>query len=178
MVLGAPALAQGRVDAGRRDMKWVPQHRFEIQSPLAPKAALDALKAHVEERAMFRVGMWPSSKNDTRFQGEITADGFSISRIIGYRNSFLPVVTGKVHGGGSRSTIAVDMKLHSIAVLLLIAIMIPFLLAVSVLAFAPDAMGMLSLLLLPALAYGGVLWGFWFEAEKQERVLREIFHAA
>jgi hypothetical protein len=32
--------------------------------------------------------------------------------------------------------------------------------------------------LIPALAYGAMLWAFWFEAEKQERALREIFRAA
>jgi hypothetical protein len=178
MVLGAPALAEGSLDDGGRDVKWFPHHRFEIASPLSPSAALDALKAHVEERAMFRVGMWPSSKNDNRFQGVVTADGFEISRIIGYRNSFLPVVTGKVRGAGSRSTISIEMKLHSLVIVLLIAIMVPFLLTVGFLAFEPDAFETLSLLLLPGLAYLGVLWGFWFEAEKQERVLREIFRAA
>ncbi|WP_158765423.1 hypothetical protein [Terricaulis silvestris] len=157
-------------------MKWTPYHRFEIQSALSPQAAIEALKAHVEERRMFRVGVFPNPANDKRFHGDVSADSFSISRITGYRNSFLPNVTGKVRGTGSRSTIDVEMKLHSLVVVLLIVIMAMLLLIVGAAAFAADAMGLVSLVLLPALAYGGVLWGFWFEAEKQERALREIFN--
>jgi hypothetical protein len=177
MVLGAPALAEGSVVASRRGVRLIPHHRFEIQSPLSAQAALEALKTHVEPRAMFRVGLWPSSKNDYRFQGDVSADGFRISRIIGYRNSFLPEVIGHVRGSGARSAIAVEMKLHSIVILLLIAIMGPLLLMLGAFLYEPEAAGLLSLLLLPALAYGAVLWAFWFEAEKQERVLREIFQA-
>jgi hypothetical protein len=165
------------VDEGRRDVKWIPHHQFEIQSPLSPQAALEALKAHVEPRAMFRVSLWPSSKNDYRFHGDVSAEGFRISRIIGYRNSFLPEVIGHFRRSGARSAIGVEMKLHSTVILLLIAIMIPFLFMIGALLYEPEAVGLLSLTLLPALAYGMVLWGFWFEAEKQERVLRDIFQA-
>jgi hypothetical protein len=175
MVLGAPALAKGSVEGGGRVVKWWPHHRFEIQSALAPAAALDALKAHVEARRMFRVGL-PSSKNDKRFQGVVGADGFQITRVIGYRNSFLPQVSGKIRGAGSRSVIDVEMALFAPVIILLIAIMAMMLLIVGVVAFEGDVVGLLSLVLLPALAYGAVLWAFWFEAEKQERALREIFN--
>lgn len=177
MVLGAPALAKGSLESGRRDVKWVPHHRFEIQSPLSPSAAIEALKAHVEARRLFRVG-FPSSANDKRFQGDVGTDSFSIARVIGYRNSFLPTVTGKVQGAGSRSLISVEMQLHAIALVLMIVIGAMLLLVVGAVAYEADAMGLLSLLIMPVLAYGIMIWAFWFEAEKQERALREIFQAA
>jgi hypothetical protein len=175
MVLGASAVAEGSVEGGGRVVKWWPHHRFEIQSALAPTAALDALKAHVEARRMFRVGL-PSSKNDKRFQGVVGADSFEITRVIGYRNSFLPQVSGKIRGAGSRSVVDVEMALFAPVIILLIVIMAMLLLMVGAVAFEADVMGLLSLVLLPALAYGAVLWAFWFEAEKQERALREIFN--
>jgi hypothetical protein len=175
MVLGAPPLAEGSLESGGRDVKWVPQHRFEIQSPLSPTAAIEALKAHVEPRRMFRVG-FPSSANDKRFQGEVGADGFSITRVIGYRNSFLPQVTGKVRAAGSRSVVDVEMRLFAPVIVLVIAIMAMMLLIVGAVAFEGDVVGLASLVLMPALAYGAVLWAFWFEAEKQDRALREIFN--
>jgi hypothetical protein len=178
MVLGAPALAEGSVEGCGCDVKWIPHHRFEIQSSLSSAAALDALRPHVEARRMFRVALLPSSANDKRFQGVVGADSFEITRIIGYRNSFLPQVSGAVRPSGSRSVIDVEMKLFAPVIILVLAIAALLLLVVGAAAASGDAIGLLSLLLLPVLAYGGVLWGFWFEAEKQERALREIFRAA
>ncbi len=176
MVLGAPALAEGSVESSGGHVKWVPQHRFEIQSSLSPSAAIEALKGHVEARRMLRVG-FPSSANDKRFQGVVGADDFQITRVIGYRNSFLPQVSGKVRGVGSRSVIDVEMALFAPVIILVIAIMAMLLLIVGVVAFEGDVLGLVSLLIMPALAYGAVLWAFRFEAEKQERALREIFQA-
>ena len=177
MVLGSPALAEGSMESGGRDVKWVPQHRFEIQSPLSPSAAIDALKAHVEARRMFRIG-FPSAANDKRFQGVVAADSFQITRVIGYRNSFLPQVSGKIRGAGSRSMIEVEMALFAPVIVLVIAIMAMLLLIIGAVAFEGDLPALASLLIMPGLAYGAVLWAFWFEAEKQERGLREIFQAA
>lgn len=158
-------------------MKWTPHHRFEIQSPLSPSAAIEALKVHVEPRRMWRVG-FPNPANDKRFQGDVGADSFSITRVIGYRNSFLPTVVGKVRGAGSRSVISVEMQLHALALVLMIVIGAMLLLVVGAVAYEADVAGLLSLVLIPALAYGIMIWAFWFEAEKQERALREIFQAA
>jgi hypothetical protein len=156
-------------------VKWWPHHRFEIQSPLSTSAAIEALKAHVEPRRMFRVGL-PSSANDKRFQGDVGADSFNITRVIGYRNSFLPTVNGKIRDAGSRSTIDVEMQLHAVAIVLMIVISAMLLLIVGAVAFEGDVVGLFSLVLIPGLAYGAVLWAFWFEADKQERALREIFN--
>jgi len=176
MVLGAPPLAEGSLESGGRDVRWVPQHRFEIQSLLSAPAALEALRAHVEPRRMFRVGL-PSSANDKRFQGVIDADSFNITRVIGYRNSFLPQVSGKVRTSGSRSVIDVQMALFAPVIVLVIAIAAMMFLIIGAVAMEGDVAALASLQIMPALAYGAVLWAFWFEAEKQERALREIFQA-
>lgn len=176
MVLGASALAEGSVASGRRDVRWTPHHRFEIQSKLSQTAAIEALKAHVEARRLFRIGL-PSSANDKRFQGEVGLDSFSITRVIGYRNSFLPTVTGKVQAVGSRLVISVDMQLHVIALVLMIIIGAMLLLVVGAVTYEADVMGLMSLLIMPVLAYGIMNFAFWFEADKQERALREIFQA-
>lgn len=175
MVLGAPALAQGGLEGGGRVVRWSLHHRFEIQSTLAPRAALDALRPFVEERRIFRMVL-PNAANEKRFQGDVGADTFEISRIIGYRNSFLPQVTGRVHGSGSRATISVDMKVHSLALALMVVIAAMMLLVAAGLALAGEALALIAVLVMPSLFYGIVLWAFWFEADKQERTLREIFN--
>jgi hypothetical protein len=156
-------------------MRWLPFHRFEITSPLSLSAALDALKAHVEPRRLFRM-VFPNPANEKRFQGEVGADSFEISRIIGYRNSFLPQVSGKIHGAGSRSTVNVTMQIHPLALVLMIVIASTIMLVAGALAFEGEVLALIPVVLMPTLFYGIVLWAFWSEADKQERTLREIFN--
>ncbi len=111
MVLGAQALAEGGVDEGRGDVKWLPYHRFERTSPLKAQDALAAMSKHTEPVSWFRWSL-PSSTNDDRYEGEVTANGFNVRRVMGYRNSFAPCVVGEVHSHGAVSRIVVTMRPH------------------------------------------------------------------
>lgn len=171
MVLGAPTLAEGSVDESGFAMKFLPYHRFEIESPLSRHAALEAIAAHAEPEKWFR-WRWPSSGNDDRFEGEVRDDSFHLRRIIGYRNSFLPVIDGRVDTGvrGARITIAMRP--------FVIVFAFGGLWALGVLAFLislPDFWW--AALLMLGFLYLMVMGGFWFEAAKQERTLRRIFQA-
>lgn len=173
MVLGPPPLAKRGVEKSGRDVKLLPFHRFEINSPLDRQAALAAMAAHTEPENWFR-WRWPSSKNDDRFEGQISAESFHVRRIIGYRNSFLPVVDGVVHASGRGSRIEITMR--------------PFVFVFAFFGLAAFAMFPIAFVTGDSLGFligGGFLLfiyamtmgGFWFEAAKQERVLRQIFKA-
>lgn len=149
-------------------MNLIPYHRFEITSRFKRADALAAITAHIEERKWFS-WRWPSSSNDDRFSGEVTADGFSITRIMGYRNSFAPVTQGKVEDAGSFSRVVITMRPY-IFVLVFCALFAAA--SISSLAAGPIP-GLLMLVFLYVLVMGG----FWFEANKQEQVLRHIFQA-
>jgi hypothetical protein len=170
MVLGAPALAEERMGQSGRDVKLVPYHRFEITSPLKREDALAAMAKHVEPVSWFRFG-WPNSANDKRFEGEVTIDGFNVRRVMGYRNSFMPVVRGEVQSAGAMSRIIVTMR-PFIFVIVFCAIwcvaVITGLTAGSQIWFAAVMLIFLYLM---------VMGGFWFEASKQEQALKEIFRA-
>ena len=105
MVLGAPALAQGSLDAGGRDVKWLPYHRFELNAPMKANEALDAMRERTEPAQLFR-WRWTDSNNDSRFEGEVTAAGFNVRRVLGYRNSFAPRVIGEVQPQGGVSPLS------------------------------------------------------------------------
>ncbi len=169
MVLGPPPLAEGSLDEGRRDVRLLPYHRFEITSPMKREDAFAAIAAHVEAVKWFRFG-WPSQSNDNRFEGEVAVDGFSIRRVMGYRNSFAPTVRGEIQSVGAMSRVIVTMR-PFIAVLVFCAVW-----SVAVLGFllTPGIGAWFGMLMLAAL-YLMVMGGFWFEASKQERVLRQIF---
>ncbi len=74
------------------------------------------------------------------YQGTVNMEYFNISRIIGYRNSFLPYITGRVEPLQTGSEITVIMTLHPF-VMLFMAVWLGF-------------TGLMSLLLLPALLFG------------------------
>lgn len=150
-------------------MKFLPYTRFEITSPLRREDALKVFAAHVEATKWFRWN-WPNSANDTRFEGEMTASGFEVRRILGYRNSFVPVVRGEIESAGAMSRITITMRP------LIIVIAFCALWCAAVVSMAATGEAWLSVAML-AFLYVLVMGGFWFEASKQERVLREIFQA-
>lgn len=154
-------------------MKLLPYHRFELDSPLKPAAALTAMQAVTEPEKAFRFN-WPSSGNERRFEGEISGDGFHVRRIIGYRNSFLPVIDGTVHAQASGSRISIRMR-PFIFVYVFAAVWLSI--SLSVLAAAPWPQGTFMGLLMAAFLYLMVMAGFWFEASKQKQTLRAIFNA-
>lgn len=154
-------------------MKWLPHHRFEIVSPLDRQAALDVMRAHTEPEKLFRMG-WPNSANDKRFEGTVSGDGFHVRRIIGYRNSFLPVIDGTIHAGASGTRIEVQMRMF-IFVYAFCAIWIVGALTAM---FAGERIGLIIAPALLLFLWAMTMAGFWLEAGKQERTLREIFKAA
>ena len=171
MVLVTSPLAQKRLGGSRCDVNPLPVHSFEITSHLKRQDAVAALNAHLEPPKFFRA-RWPNSANDKRFQGTADDNGFKIQRVLGYNNVFAPVSAGVVHGAGAGSRIIVKMQPHLGALALFGG-----LLALGTLGMVL-ASGQLWMPLVPAaMLYVMVMFGFWFEAGKQERTLREIFKA-
>jgi hypothetical protein len=173
MVLGASALAEGSLEEGGCDVNWLPYHQFEINSPLPLASALDAIRARTEPVKWFR-WRWPSSANDERFEGEVTSNGFTVRRIIGYRNSFLPEVSGAITAAGRGSHIVITMKPHAL-VIAFAAIWCAGAIAAAIAMLSYDPGFVWLPLAMLAFLYLMVMGGFWFEANKQEPVLRRIF---
>ncbi|HRE44002.1 MAG TPA: hypothetical protein PKY87_08535 [Terricaulis sp.] len=145
-------------------MNPLPFHRFEFISPMRKHTALNVMRAHIEPQKFFRF-RWPSSTNDKRFEGDITAEGFDVVRIIGYQNAFVPCVIGRIDDVGVGSRITVFMRPHITAILVGIA-------AAAFLVAMDDGS---SAAIVIAMLYGLAWVGFWFEARKQEKALRQIF---
>jgi len=152
-------------------MKFLPSDKFEIETTLSPTMIVDSLHLSIEPKKLFRMS---SSSNHKPFQGEITQDGFKITRIIHYRNSFLPIITGRFLPGNPGLKVEIRMGLH------------PF-----VIAFMSIWFGGVGLFCTLELVFGEAdLWmpmgmvlfgialvsgGFWFEAKKQKPMLIEMF---
>lgn len=175
MVLVAPALAKRSVGQGGGDVKLLPYHRFEIHSPMKRTDALAAMTAHVEPEKWFRFFGWPNAANDTRFEGVVNSDGFIVRRVMGYRNSFAPVVSADVQSVGGLTRIVVTMR-PMIFVLVFGAVWCAF--ALSAMFAAEHSSGVWMGALLIAIFYLGTMGGFWYEANKQEATLKQIFKAS
>ena len=157
-------------------MKLWPSDSFDIETTLSPEEIVASLRSAIEPARMFRF----SSKHAT-FQGELTSDGFKMSRIIHYRNSFLPVVHGTFRAGDSGRIVSIKMRLN----LFVAAFMCIWFTGVglAVLAFTVGFLrGKIQpspMLLIPfgMLVFGWALvsGGFWSEARKQKRMLVEMF---
>ncbi|MEZ5961087.1 MAG: hypothetical protein R3C30_11770 [Hyphomonadaceae bacterium] len=171
MVLVAPPLAEERVGRSGRDVKLIPYHRFEIVSALPQSEALRAIASRIEERKWFRVTSMGAA-NDERFDGTVSGNKFNVTRIMGYRNSFAPVIEGEINEGGRFSRITITMR-PSIIVVIFLGFFSAIFLSV-VLGFGEVFAIALAA---PFLVYGGLMAGFWFEASKLEQTFRKIFQA-
>lgn len=107
-------------------MPLLPYERFIIETPLLPARAAQALADNVEPRRLLRFG-----RGEKAFEGEVADNGFSIQRVIGYRNSFLPRIQGTFERSPNGTRVSGTMKLHPLA----LAFMVVWMGAVAIAAF-------------------------------------------
>jgi hypothetical protein len=96
-------------------MPWLPYLTVELESEFAPDEVIEAIQAAVEPRKWLRLGT-----SHRPFEGEVSSNTFRIQRIIGYRNSFLPRVDGRVSASSVGSHITLEMRLPTPLVLFMI----------------------------------------------------------
>jgi len=151
-------------------MKLWPYRRFVLQSPLSPDEVARVLRDSVDPR--------PQWDNPGRpFVGSVTPPEFRIHRAIGYRNSFLPRVVGRIIPGDNGSHISITMRLHPAA-----AIFMALWLGGTALIGVPLAVATFAdgggAALIPAcmLLFGGLLTIVAFSAEARiaKKILRSL----
>jgi len=167
-------------------MKLIPYERLKIKTSLRAEEALQRLSEKVEPKRFFR--MW--RPDEKPYQGEITGSTFKVTRIIRYRNSFLPIIKGEVQPEMGRSSVAITMQPHILVLIFMALWMV--ILAISFFFSLIDYISTIdragsSLQTLPEtiLASGGILlfsyllfWGaFKFESVRSKKFFRELFQA-
>jgi hypothetical protein len=164
-------------------MKFLPYERLKIKTLLSNQEVLKRLDNAVEPKRYFRF----FGAKDKPYEGKVEGTHFEVSRIIGYRNSFLPMIKGDVQTEMSSCSIYISMQPH----VLVIAFMIfwlggvgLFFLAILgsfILSLAQTGAADPSLLLFPggmfAFGYALFLGGFKFESIKSKNYFQELFEA-
>ncbi len=157
-------------------IKLIPYDSFEIATGLSPSQITFTLNGNIEPTKWLR-----RSRDHKMFQGSITQNGFVVTRIIHYRNSFLPIIRGTFKSSSSGVVIAIKMRPHHCVT----AFMCVWfggvgmgIIAMSTAFFAHDKARYPALLLVLAMFIFGwalVSGGFWFEVNKSKQILLEIF---
>ena len=87
-------------------MKLIPYEKFQIDSGLSAADVLQRIKQHTGERTLF------SFQSSHEFSGHVSEREFEITKNISYRNSFLPVIEGKVEQTSTGARVTISMRLH------------------------------------------------------------------
>ncbi len=101
-------------------MFGIPYEKVMIQSKLEPAQIITRLKTATSGFSWFK---FPPKEKD--FVGTVSSDGFRISRNIRNRNSYLPLLIGKIHAnskGAEGSQVVVIMSLHPVVIFLMLAL--------------------------------------------------------
>jgi hypothetical protein len=161
-------------------MPLLPFEKLELVSALRPDEAIAKLAESVEPKKWFR---W-FGRSRCPFEGQIVGSTFDINRIIGYRNSFLPMIRGTVSPHPAGSQIGIRMALHpSVLVFACVWVGIAILASVAILVsmLTESDQGFEAVLGPPVVLL--IVWGFAsgsfsFESRTATVLLIEIFRAS
>jgi hypothetical protein len=155
----------------------LPYTQIVFESPLSKEEAVRRLTAEVASRS----SGWFERRTE-KFEGTVSAEDFQIRRIIRYRNSFLPVITGRFCPLVKGLRIEVSMRLH-------LAVLIFSIVWLSIVGAGAVAFGlqffrtgnvevrMLTPFVMLLFFYLLVMIGFGIEANKAKQQLGGIFEA-
>ena len=165
-------------------MKLIPYETLTINTSLNPSEALHKLQTVIESKRIFR--WWFSAHKP--YEGAINGDHFTVSRILGYRNSFKPIIHGKIQQEINGCSIYVTLRLDRlVAVFMAIWFGLVF---IGFFSFLVNFIGSVALegkwqpnLTSPMLisfgmlvfGYGLMMGGFIFESAKSKAFFRKLF---
>jgi hypothetical protein len=94
---------------GMMILVYLPFQTYEIKSPLSVIEVNKRMGNNIETQMPLFSLFYNGRK---KFKGEINEDQFLISRIIRYRNSFLPIIIGDICADSYGSKIRITMRLN------------------------------------------------------------------
>jgi hypothetical protein len=97
-------------------MILLPYERFKIRTNLGKPELLERLADSIEPRVFFR----SFKGNVSPFEGSIEGSHFEINRILRYRNSFQPMISGDIASDNTGCSISITMNLHIIVLIFMI----------------------------------------------------------
>lgn len=162
-------------------MKYLPAEDITYKTKLTATTLVQRLKDSIEPERAFRFGLF--QRRETKpYQGKVVGNSFNISRIISYRNSFLPRISGSIENTSGGSLIKVKMRLH-VAVIIFMCIWGGIVGAVGFLflsqAFGSTDFDPMTLIPLGMLVvfYVVIMLAFKYESNQSKADLQSLFEA-
>lgn len=164
-------------------MKLLPREELTYQTNQSGKTVLQQLADLVEPPKAFRIHFfWQKKKAHKPYQGKIEGNQFEISRIISYRNSFLPQIKGIITHKGKQTQIDIRMELNPFVKVFAIAWCVGIALFFgSILFYAISNGNFTPIILIPLLLIifmVGMTWGgFLYESKKAKQAFEALWGA-
>lgn len=162
-------------------MKLIPSKRVQLITALSQEKVKNILNEVIKPKksAVLNLG---KSKSNALFEGVLSEDQFRIQRIINYRNSFLPEITGHFNSSLNGTKIDLNFKIQPFALIFMgiwFGILSMALIAILVGVFAQGAnpMAILAPLIMLIFGFALVYFGFHKEVAKGISSLRRILNA-
>lgn len=158
-------------------MKYLPYEDITYKTNLSEQEVLTRLSGFVEPK---KFGLGRNYIKE--YEGSIDNNSFEISRVIQYRNSFLPQINGRIQNGNDGVKIQLTMSLHAFVSFFLIvwcSFALIFFIGVSIKAIREKEISVELFLPLCMLlfVYALTMVGFKSESKKSKEYFRRSFEA-
>lgn len=101
-------------------MKFLPFEKFTYRTDLDYNEVHHRLYDNIEPYQLIRFSSLFRNHSGKPYQGNLSNSSFDISRVIQYKNSFLPKIKGELKEDGKGTKIEVRMRLHLFAFIFMI----------------------------------------------------------
>lgn len=162
-------------------MKLIPIEKFTLVTELSKSTVIEELNSSIrlKQNVAFRNTNVESEK---KFEGIVFENNFKITRIINYKNSFLPEITGTIIEKSNGSEIEVELKVTSLVKVFMIlwfgGVSFGFIVTLIVAIIGDGAIYTCLFPLFMLLAGFGILkFGFSIETKKSKADLIEVVQA-
>ena len=163
-------------------MKYLPFENIIYRTELDSEEILQRLNENIEPKKTFRMTKIFGDNNHKPYEGDISGVSFNITRIISYRNSFMPIIKGNIEKDFNVTKINVKMRLHPLVLAFVliwcgvigVACLGILISSVSKGNFDPIALIPFGMILF---GYGLTTASFKYESKKSKKYLAQLFEA-
>ena len=90
-------------------MNILPFTEFIITTNIDRERIYEKIQKCIDDEAG---GLFYNIKDDMPFRGKVVEDGFILTRLINYINSFLPIIKGKIVTNNGTNFVKITMRLN------------------------------------------------------------------
>ena len=160
-------------------MPLLPYQNIVYNTRLTREEILERLNNAIEPKRGLSLSVFKKRPNRKDYEGQVDRNGFKIQRVIQYRNSFLPQITGTFQRGRTGNEVLVKLRLNTFVLVFICLWMGGIAVAGLSTVFAVSStsgLGYFSLIPFGMLLFGYLLTtlAFSYEANKSKKDLQEI----